>query len=187
MKVSVTDIEREYKGGPFACEFKMKGAPETEDVVVPPGKQSQGKKAQVNGRQTAPSLAMPKIREIRREQWQDPLYQFTEYSAVKIINNDETDGYDFFVNIDNKFLINELHRAKDDEKALVKHWFIYGVVLAGLGMLGELQRHQKEKEVNDEQDNGPELDLETISQLCAGVARVVVPIIRALYKGPVAS
>ena len=112
-------------------------------------------------------------------------YQFNEHSAVKIANNNEGDGYDFYINIDNKFLINELHRAKEDEKGLVKHWFVWGIVLAGLGMLGELHRYQKEKESNGEENGRREYDLDAVSYFCAGVARVVVPIIRSLYKGPV--
>ena len=71
VKASVVDIERGYKGGPFVCQFKMKGTPETEDILVPPGKNSVGKKAQPNGRQTAASLAMPKVQEVRREKWDD--------------------------------------------------------------------------------------------------------------------
>ena len=185
IKVSVTDIERESKGSPFFSQFQIKGAPEAQDdKVPPPGKATPGKKPQDNGNQAMPSLAIPKIREVRREKWDDALYQFTEYSAVKIINDDETNGYIFFVNVDNKFLINELHRSKEEEKALVKHRFIYGVVLAGLGMMGELQRQQKEKEPDNNESGGKELELDTVNKFCAGVSRVIVPIIRALYKGP---
>ena len=76
--------------------------------------------SQTNGRQSNPSLAIPIIHEVRREKWAN--HQFDEFSAVQIAHNDES-GYIFFVNIDNKFLINELSRTKEEEKSLVKHWF----------------------------------------------------------------
>jgi hypothetical protein len=185
IRTIVTDIEREIAGKPFVSVVTLRGAPEaSDDKPTPPaGKRPPGTRPHTGGKQTAPSLALPKIKEVRREQWDDPLYRFDEFSAVRIINDEETNGYIFFVNTDNKFLINELHRTKDEEKSLVKHWFVYGVVLAGLGMLGELQRQEdKEKEEDSGENSG--LDLTTAGTFCAGMARVVVPIIRALHKGP---
>jgi hypothetical protein len=188
MKVTVTDIQRETKDQPFVCQFTMKGAPEAEDIPpLPPGTSRPGKKAQNDGSITAPSLSVPKIKEVRREEWDDPFYRFDEHSAVKIIHDTETNGYIFFVNVDNQYFINELHRTKDEEKTLIKHWFIYGVVLAGLGMLGELQRLEQERESEDEDNNTLDVDLNTVGKFCAGIARVIVPIIRSLHKVPMAA
>jgi hypothetical protein len=182
---TVTDIERDTTGNPFVSEFVLQGAPEAADTPTPPGgKRLPGTKHCTNGKQTAPSLAQPKIKEVRREQWNDTFYQFDEFSAVKITNDEETNGYVFFVNIDNKFLINELHRTKEEEKPLVKHWFVYGLVLAGLGMIGELQRQDDKKEEDAEENGG--VDLAAAGKSCTGLARVVVPIVRALHKGPAA-
>jgi hypothetical protein len=142
-------------------------------------------KRNLNGKQSSPVLAIPKIREVRREQWTDPQFQFDEYSAVKIINDEEANGYIFFINIGNKYMINELHRAKEEEKGLIKHWFVYGIVLAGLGILAEFHRRQSTTENDSENGNG-EVDLSEVGPICAGLARVVVPIIRALHKGPAA-
>jgi hypothetical protein len=55
--------------------------------------------------------------------------------------------------------------------------------MSALGILKEQQRRQEERET--EKDEVPEsVDLEKVGQFCAGLARVVVPMIRALYKGP---
>ncbi|SPE38144.1 hypothetical protein SBA6_820003 [Candidatus Sulfopaludibacter sp. SbA6] len=80
-----------------------------------------------------------------------------------------------------------LHRTKEEEKVLIKHWFVYGLVLAGLGILGEFQREREKREDSDSDGNGdgPDLSISTVGRYCAGIARVVVPIIRSLYKGPV--
>jgi hypothetical protein len=128
-------------------------------------------------------LATPDIREVRREKWTDPQFQFDEYSALKIINADEGSGYIFFVNMDNRFLINELHKSKQEDGSLVRHWFKYGVVLSALGILKEFQRVEQEGPRSEDEDPD-QFDLEKVGRFCAGLARVVVPMIRALHKGP---
>jgi hypothetical protein len=184
MTVTVTDIQRDAKGQRFVSQFSIKGSPEAEDgSPSPPGQRHPGTKRNDNGKHSSPQLATPDIREVRREKWADPQFQFDEYSAVKIINADEGNGYIFFVNMDNRFLINELHKAKDEEGTLVRHWFKYGVVLSALGILKELQR--VEEEGTAPEDEQPEqFDLNRVGRFCAGLARVVVPIIRALHRGP---
>ena len=54
---------------------------------------------------------------------------------MKIMNAEGENGYIFFVNMDNRFLIHELHKTREEEGSLVKHWFKYGVVLSALGIL----------------------------------------------------
>ena len=184
MRVTVTDIERDTKGDPFISEFTMVGSNEAEDVPPPPpGIRPPGNKPSGNGKHSTPVYASPDIREVRRAQWDDPQFKFDEYSAVKIVNADEANGFIFFVNMDNQFLIHELHKAKD-EGGLVKHWFKYGVVLSALGILKELQRLQQEAGKKDEENGEEDIDLESVGKFCAGLGRVVVPMIRALYKGP---
>jgi hypothetical protein len=183
MTVTVTDIQRDTKGQPFVSRFIIKGAPETEDASSGSGQRSHGTKRNDNGKQTAPVLATPDIREVRRERWTDPQFQFDEYSALKIINADEGSGYIFFVNMDNRFLINELHKTKQEEGSLVRHWFKYGVVLSALGILKELQRVEQEGPQTEDEEPA-QFDLEKVGRFCAGLARVVVPMIRALHKGP---
>lgn len=181
MTVTVTDIERETKG-PFVSRFTIKGTPEAEDVTPPPpGQRPAGPKPNENGK-NSPILVMPTIGEVRRDRWSDPQFQFDEYSAVKIVNADEGKGYVFFVNMDNRFLINELHKTKEEESALVRHWFKYGVVLSALGILKEVERDEEHGDKNG--DEAESFDAEKVGHFCAGLARVVVPMIRALHKGP---
>jgi hypothetical protein len=181
MTVTVTDIQRETKRQSFISHFTMKGAPETEDAPPPPpGQRAPKPDHPENGKHSSPVLAAPDIREVRREKWADPQFQFDEYSALKIMNADEGKGYVFFVNMDNRFLINELHKTKEDEGALVKHWFKYGIVLSALGILKEIQRIEEEGPTSDDE----KIDHLDLDKVWGGLARVVVPIIRALYKGP---
>lgn len=183
MTVTVTDIQRGMKGQPFVSRFTIKGTPEAEDTLPPPpGARPPGYKRNDNGKHSAPQLATPDIREVRRDKWADPQFQFDEYSAVKIIA-DEGNGYTFFINMDNRFLINELHKTKEEEGSLVKHWFKYGVVFSTLGILKELKRVEEQGQIGE--DKEPEqFDLEKVARVCAGLACVMIPIIRILSKGP---
>jgi len=186
MTVTVTDIERDMKGQPFVSRFTLKGTPEAEDTQPPPpGVRPPGSKRNDNGKHSAPQLAAPDIREVRRDKWADSQFQFDEYSAVKIISADEGNGYTFFINMDNRFLIHELHKTKEEEGSLIKHWFKYGVVLSALGIMKELQRMEEEGQGEEDEDKEQEqFDLERVGRFCAGLARVVIPMIRALHKGP---
>src|SRR5712691_337093 len=172
MTVTVTDIQRDMKGQPFVSRFTIKGTPEAEDTQPPPpGVRPPGSKRNDNGKHSAPQLATPDIREVRRDKWADPQFQFDEYSAVKIINADEGNGYTFFINMDNRFLIHELHKTKEEEGRLIKHWFKYGVVLSALGILKELQRVEEEGHVEEDKEQ-EQFDLERVGRFCAGLARV---------------
>jgi hypothetical protein len=184
MTITVTDIERDQKAQPFVSQFKIKGVAEAEDLPVPPpGIKPPGTKRNDNGKVSSAVLSAPDIREVRRELWTDSQFQFDDYSAVKISHADEGQGYVFFVNMDNRFLINELHKTKDEESNLVRHWFKYGVVLSALGILKEIERLEEQGGLKDDEDAEP-LDLDRVGRFAAGLARVVVPMIRALHKGP---
>jgi hypothetical protein len=186
MTVAVSDIQRETTQQPFVTRFTLHGVSETEDAHRPSGPHVQSQKPNGNGKHPSPQLATPDIREVRRDKWSDPQFQFDEYSAMKIVSADEDgQGYIFFINMDNRFLINELHKTKEEERGLVRHWFKYGVVLSALGILKELDRLREESK-NKDDDEIAEVDLTTVSRFCGGLARVVVPIIRALHRGPAA-
>ena len=87
--------------------------------------------------------------------------------------------------MENVFLTNELARAKDGaEQVLLKHYYKYGLVLVGLGLLQEAKRP---KPVTDDGD-GPakkeeeqfEDDRSTIFRLSGGIAAVIIPVVRNL-------
>ena len=140
-----------------------------------------------------PSLALPEIHEVHKEDWDKRTPSFTPYTALEI-KHSGNGGYDFFVNVDNTFLLTEIVRAKDEDRPLVKFWFKFGLALCAMGMLHEAKRRE---EVANRQAEKPEsengngdakdgfvADLEQIGMYCSGVAGVIVPIIRRLYRGP---
>jgi hypothetical protein len=68
------------------------------------------------------------------------------------------------------------------------HVFKYGLALCALGMLQEAKRISQAKDNADgAQNDGSSADgddLKAVSSYCNGIARVIVPVIRALYRGP---
>jgi hypothetical protein len=184
IKMAVSDVQREGRQKPFVSQFSLKGEREAEDTGPPPaGPRPESRKPKENGVQSAPLYAAPDVREVRREQWDDTQFKFNEYSAVRIMQASEDGGYIFFINMDNRFLVNELLKLKKDDGALVKHWFKYGIVLSALGVLKELDRTEHDASRGEHIEPGP-VDLNHVGKICAGLARVVVPMIRSLPKGP---
>jgi hypothetical protein len=175
--VCVTDVETDAHGHAFESSFTIVADPPLgPGVESSPGTAHRPTRPQQNGRTTSPRLAVPEVRE---EKLHDK-----PYSALRISHNDDG-GYDFYLNVDNKFLSTELTRAKEDDRPLVKFWFKYGLALCALGMIQESKRQAEAQEkAADNGGLGDGEDLQRISGFCNGIARVIVPVIRALYRGP---
>ena len=98
------------------------------------------------------------------------------------IRYDDQGRHEYFANTKNKFLTAELIRAKNEDQSLVKHWFGYGLLLCALGMM-KASKERGGANTNDDTDT-PNDDLAIVSAHCQGLARVIIPIIRTLYRGP---
>jgi hypothetical protein len=107
-------------------------------------------------------LSIPEVVEVYREKWIE--HSFDEESALEVINNGEED-YDFFVNMDNKFLLTEKKNTNVDFKLLDSR-FKYGFVLIGLALLN----YDKTKS-----DNGSDEDIEDIYSKIKSTTRAIGP------------
>ena len=170
----VSDIER-VVAGPFSSEFELIARPET--MPAKPGPHSSNNndpnsRPDSKRQKTNPSLDLPEITEVRKRDWSEDIGIVSPYHALRVKAQPEG-GYDFFVNVDCAWLITELANRKNDQ-AQVKHWFIWGLGLAALGML------RQEKDNIDSR----QADLEAVGQACDGFARVIIPMFRVLYHGP---
>jgi hypothetical protein len=179
--VRVTDVEAESRSRPFDNAFTLIAERETEPNPNPPSNGAPRRnRPQQTSKSTAPRLAIPDVVDERRPN--EP------YSSLRISHSDDG-GYDFFLNVDNAFLLTELTRAKEDDRPLVKFWFKYGLALCALGMIQEGKRRAESSEPkeNGDSDNTDQVDgedLQRIAVYCNGLARVIVPVIRTLYRGP---
>lgn len=115
-----------------------------------------------DGSKKASKLAIPEVIEVYQNKWQE--HSFDEESALEVINNGE-DDYDFFVNMDNKFLLTEKKNTSLDFKLLDSR-FKYGFVLIGLALLN----YDKTKS-----ENGSDEETEDIYSKIKSTTRAIGP------------
>ncbi len=135
------------------------------------------------------TLSLPSIVEVDEQQWTE--HGFTETTAL-VVKHAGSDGeangigsndiYDFFVNVDNKFLRIAQKESKDDPK-LLKAKFVYAQVLVGLAFLqhdrvaGPVD--QASEEDDGESEDGPGIE-SSIAYATTALAPVLLPMLDAI-------
>lgn len=144
---------------------------------VGPGGKGSRKKPPTQGegsRNIPDALSMPLVTEVYENEWQE--HEFSKYSGARAIDNGEG-GFDFFVNMDNVFLLTELKRtAENDAINLIKAQFKFGLVLIALSLIS----HKKQSEGRD--GNGLQnLSIEEyVKETTTGISPVLLPVIEVL-------
>jgi len=137
------------------------------------------------GKSTPPGTlfaGVPNVREVRRDEWKQ--WGFDERSAIALRSggDDETEGLDIAINLDNLFLQNERARRKNTDPEVLNYWFKYGLCLLALGMLYD-QRHSQDKAVESgAHPEGTTGRYDEIEKACRGLAVTVIPVISQLGK-----
>ncbi|MEX2029666.1 MAG: hypothetical protein WD906_01665 [Anaerolineales bacterium] len=174
--VTVEDAETQLHGKPFVAQFTL--VAEEESKPRAGGKAANGVRNRPGNKDEAPTLAIPELK------WK----AHDDVGVSLTISHDEEGRPEYFANSNNAFLMDALVRAKEDEHQLVKYWFGYGLLLCALGMQKELQQRAERRnaaEETDEDADGAVVDeLKYVSTSCDGIARVIIPMIRTLYRGP---
>lgn len=165
------------------CAIKVEPA-----IIVRPGgkgsrKPPSNKKG--NDREKAGNIAFPKIIDVKQNNYCEHEPEFDEYTALRIVNTGESTHnnsqqmvYDFFVNIDNFYLLSELKASKLDPKVLQAR-FRFGLVLLGLGMLQNKKKNSSQ--TNDLNDNLNGDDIEAkIEEFSRATAPILLPMISGL-------
>jgi hypothetical protein len=142
------------------------------------------------GKEGGPStLQLPNIKEVHEADW--GTYGHNEFSALTIINAGQsdaaaagsaTDVFDFFVNVDNRFLRIMQKESKDDPN-LIKAKFVYGLVLVGLALLQEDRVAPKPKlEDSDEdsdEDAPPNIEA-NVERMTRALGPVLLPMLQSI-------
>lgn len=186
--VEVTDPDRASRGkGPFRSQFTIAvGQPDY--TTRDPGKPKKPKGPK-DGKKEGVGLAMPNVIEVRKTDWEmealDP--PFTENDAIRVIRGGEGE-FDYYINLDNTYLLTELSKIKESDKALIVYWFKWGLVVCAMGMLQHSRRMATPTNGSKPATNGapPADDVQNVNQTLSGVASVIIPVIRNLSRGPVA-
>ena len=166
ISIELLDVSRDK---PFMSAFTMEVAPES--PPDPPGGKSQPPGAQL--------LNMPNLTPVRREGWAE--YSFNEYSAMRI-RSGEDDTLDFFVNMDNLHLKNEIAKRRDRDPKVLEYWFKYGLFLLALGIIYRSRESRHLKAVGDSDEENPD-DRAIAEAACEGLAVTVIPTIVQLSDG----
>jgi hypothetical protein len=122
-------------------------------------------------------LALPEITPVHEEEWSQ--YGFNEFSALAAKHAGQTesgaDVYDFFINVDNRFLRIAQKESREDPK-LLEARFTYGMVLLGLSMLQPPVHTEVDHEGKDPIDDVED----TIAKSSTAIAPVLLPMIEAM-------
>lgn len=184
VKVEVTDPDREsHSRPPFAVEVQL--TIEDPDLTERPPGGERAARQPANGRSEAPRLALPNVVEVRRDKWDSYDPAFTETEVLRAQHSGDN-SYDFHLNLDNKYLVSELRSARAQDHDLVKYQFKWGVTLCALGQLHYVKQQVSADdagETHDEDETAAD-ELELVNSTIGGVAMVIVPIIRNLFRGP---
>lgn len=180
--ITVEDLETQKRDAPFVSTLTMIAEPESERPRIPGPNTPRPKNGDKRpGTRAAMSLAIPDLK------WKT----FDDRAISLQIKHDDHGNAEYFANLNNEYLTAELIRAKEEDRSLVKFWFGYGLLLCALGMIKTQQERTamktpQEMDEEDEVDSNADGvdDLKRIGTYCDGIARVIVPIIRTLYRGP---
>jgi hypothetical protein len=149
---------------------------------------------------TAAGIAMPNIIPIHRDKWGAQEPPFDKYTALRIVISEASgngsagqDVYDFFVNMDNLYLLNEEKVSKDDVRIL-RARFQYGLVLLGLALIHQDKQNRtdredheaKEEDTRGEESEGgrgeekPQRIERRVEEVTKALAAVLLPTISSL-------
>jgi hypothetical protein len=184
-------VKDPYRLEPFENQFTVK----VKAATQPSGKSRPRRKppAEQNGqdREVPAGITLPNIVEVREADWENHSPHFDKYTAlrVKTVDSDENGQngdseavYDFYINLDNLYLKEEMKPAKCDPE-IVRARFTYGMVLLGLAILQQdaLNRKGREKRTEEiDEDEGEENIEDQVDQTTKAIAPVLLPMIESL-------
>lgn len=146
----------------------------------PGGVKKKRKKAEPEGNEggEAPEgLAVPNVIEVPEKDWEN--HEFDKFSALKIVADDgegESAAYDFYINVDNFYLVSEMKQDSDRAK-LAKAKFKFGMVLVGMALIHEAKKSQKAMSQAEEMAGSLEKEVLAVTR---GIAQVLIPMIDEL-------
>lgn len=163
--VKVNDVSRL---DPFSTKFYVKVDSKAEKQSGAAGKRIKPPGKNGNKRKKQSKLALPKIVEIYKNEWEK--YGFKKDTALSVQDSGE-DGYDFYINMDNAYLLAELKSRTKTEPEILKSQYQYGLVLIALSLIKSFENDEKIEEgsIPDE-----------VNKISAALAPMILPMISAL-------
>jgi hypothetical protein len=152
--------ESEFKIHVVDAVVKKSGGPG--ERIKPPGQKGN------EGRKTPSDLGLPEVHPVRRDGWDK--HSFDKYSALRVYNNPEG-GFDFFVNIDNVYILSEIKAREKESQELMREQFKAALALFGLCLL-----------LSQKDDDDAESVLDEVAIYSKLFAPAIIPMINDLGK-----
>jgi hypothetical protein len=173
LDVEVSDVSRV---DPFVNHLMLDVEPPTSSPPGRDGKRSRTANTGNGIRGTTGSLALPEVKRVREEEWRTvSFHAFTGDTALAIVraDDDDHDVFDFYVNVDNKY-VRAMQKESKENPRLLEEKFVYSMVLVGLALI--LDHHNSKRPVNGDSKNNAGAD-ESIEQLVSRVTTTLAPVI----------
>lgn len=174
-QVEVSDLTR---AEPFLNEFHIRvDEPQKETNGGNEGRKNPPRDKHGKDRQKPAYLDIPNVKEVRKEEWAK--HHFNEGSALKVIYAGEEEGYDFYINMDNVFLQQEIKENIKAEPKLLEARFKYGMVLLGISLLEFEERKKKETKTATQKEDEMSI-YDRISLFSEAISPTLLPMISSL-------
>lgn len=178
-RLEITDPSRVEA---FENVLHVRVLPASDSTSGTTGKRPSAKNAGSGASGGGTSLALPNIIPVEEPEW--PARGMTETSALHIVHaGDEADGagarvYDFYVNVDNKFLRAAQKGSRADPK-LLKAQFEYALVLIGMAFLQD-ESTVVGAEPGDEEEGGSPSIERLVARTTEALGPILLPMIESL-------
>lgn len=190
---SVTDASRV---DPFENRFVVEVLPAADPSGGPSTRRKPPSKMPGTDRDSPGGITLPEINQVHESDWDKQSPPFDKYTALRIkhaglpdsngAGDDSRTTYDFYVNMDNFYLLSEMKPVGADTTLLTNR-FIIGNVLLGLAMLHQEELDRKSRlakqaeEGNDDDEEKPEVNIEDrVAQFTRAIAPILLPMIESL-------
>ncbi len=162
-------VNDETRIEPFVNEFEV--------IITDPVTESKGRGGKrqppteegLGDRNMPDSVALPKIYEVREEEWEK--YDFNQETALQVKNSGD-DSYDYYINMDNIYLNTELKSLKrSEDPKLLQAKFKYAMALLGMMIL---------KDTTNIEDEAAMLPTDMVAKVTSMISPVILPMIEHL-------
>lgn len=129
-------------------------------------------------------LALPEIKTVREEHWgKYTFHTFTEDSALVVVNagdDADDDVYDFYVNVDNKYLRTVEKESPKEDPKLLEAKFTYSLVLVGLALIhDDIDRRPADVGTDRDADNSESVE-SLVARATAALAPIILPLVESI-------
>lgn len=134
-------------------------------------------------RENQPRIAFPPIQRVNEIDWNKYTPPFDKYTALRIIfmehdENSNKDIYEFYINMDNIYLLNEL-KTRINEQEIIKTRFEVAMVIIGLSLIQFYDKDKHAESADDktsENKNGNSVE-DKIEETTKALAPIILPLI----------